>query len=191
MARPREFDEHVVLDRARDAFWANGIAATSVTDLTEATGLSTGSLYKAFHSKSELCHRTLDAYLTAALGEIDALLDAGTDPVAGLEAWLAMAAERAADTGPTRGCYAVACAVELAGSDPVVRTRLREHGRALRRRIARAIADAVADGQLDCDPDAGAQLLCACVDGLQVQARSHVDGDTARTTLRLALEALR
>ncbi len=66
MGRPREFDEKVVVAKARDAFWANGISATSISDLGDATGLSVGSIYKAFDSKDGLCFRTLDDYLDGA-----------------------------------------------------------------------------------------------------------------------------
>ena len=55
MARPREFDETEVVDLARNAFWSHGVAATSITALSEATGLSVGSIYKAFKSKDALC----------------------------------------------------------------------------------------------------------------------------------------
>ena len=40
MARPRKFDEGVVLTAARDSFWRTGYEGTSISDLTEATGLS-------------------------------------------------------------------------------------------------------------------------------------------------------
>ena len=48
MARPRTFDEQEVVAAARDEFWERGYAATSVDDLTAATGLGKGSLYGAF-----------------------------------------------------------------------------------------------------------------------------------------------
>ncbi|WP_199865355.1 MULTISPECIES: TetR/AcrR family transcriptional regulator [Frankia] len=48
MARPRTFDEDQVVCAARDQFWATGYTATSLDDLTAATGLGRGSLYGAF-----------------------------------------------------------------------------------------------------------------------------------------------
>ena len=62
MARPREFDEEEVLDRALDVFWRRGYGATSVEDLTAATGLGRGSLYAAFGDKETLFLTCLRRY---------------------------------------------------------------------------------------------------------------------------------
>jgi TetR/AcrR family transcriptional regulator, transcriptional repressor for nem operon len=40
MARPREFDEDVVLDAAIQCFWNRGYQATSVKDLIDKTGIT-------------------------------------------------------------------------------------------------------------------------------------------------------
>jgi AcrR family transcriptional regulator len=62
MARPREFDEDHVLERAMHVFWDKGYEAASLADLQEATGLTKSSLYKAFDSKVGLFRRVLDRY---------------------------------------------------------------------------------------------------------------------------------
>jgi AcrR family transcriptional regulator len=62
MARPREFDEDDVLERALHVFWDKGFEAASLADLQEATGLTKSSLYKAFESKEGLFRRVLDRY---------------------------------------------------------------------------------------------------------------------------------
>jgi len=79
MARPRSFDEAVVVDAAARCFTELGYAATSVDDLVTATGLHRGSLYGAFGSKRGLFlaalarhaepvdERALDLLLVAAL----------------------------------------------------------------------------------------------------------------------------
>lgn len=54
MARPRAFDESVVLSQARTLFSNQGYNGTSIDDLVKATGLLRGSLYKAFGSKRNL-----------------------------------------------------------------------------------------------------------------------------------------
>ena len=191
MARPREFDESEVVDAARDAFWAKGYSATSISDLSEATGLSVGSLYKAFGSKSELCQRTLDEYVDAGLVWLDTILSGPETPLAGIEAWLDAIAEAATGEGAGRGCYVVVSSIELAGSDPVAVERIRSHDERRRTRVAASLRAANAAGELDCDPDLGARLLCTTVDGLQVEARKGIPAADARGMLHLALDALR
>ncbi len=180
-----------MVDAAREAFWSRGVHATSITDLSEVTGLSIGSLYKAFGSKGELCARTLDTYLDTGLERVEAVLTEASSPVAGLQAWLEWIAERASTAGPTRGCYAVVCASELAATDEAVRRRLVAHDDRLRTLVAAAIAAANRDGELSGDPELGARLLCATVNGVQLEGRKGIGRDDARATLMLALDALR
>ena len=59
MARPREFDEDEVLEKALAVFWAKGFEGATVDDLEQATGLGRGSLYGAFGGKHELFLRAL------------------------------------------------------------------------------------------------------------------------------------
>lgn len=54
MARPRTFDETLVVGQAARAFSAAGYEATSLDTLVAATGLHRGSLYAAFGSKRGL-----------------------------------------------------------------------------------------------------------------------------------------
>ncbi|MEY3406380.1 MAG: hypothetical protein RLZZ556_452 [Actinomycetota bacterium] len=54
MARPREFDEELVLSQARRLFATQGYHGTSIDDLVQATSLLRGSIYKAFGSKRNL-----------------------------------------------------------------------------------------------------------------------------------------
>jgi TetR/AcrR family transcriptional repressor of nem operon len=68
MARPREFDEEVVLDAAMQCFWARGYEATSVKDLIENTGLTAASLYNAYGDKRAMFRTALDHYIEKSIG---------------------------------------------------------------------------------------------------------------------------
>ncbi|WP_432422047.1 TetR/AcrR family transcriptional regulator [Rhizobium tropici] len=60
--RPRAFDRDAALTCAMRMFWIKGYEATSISDLTEAMGIATTSLYAAFGSKDELYAEALRYY---------------------------------------------------------------------------------------------------------------------------------
>jgi TetR/AcrR family transcriptional repressor of nem operon len=62
MARPKDFDHDIVLEKAMNVFWEKGFAGASLAALTEATGLHKGSLYGAFKSKENLFKLALKKY---------------------------------------------------------------------------------------------------------------------------------
>src|SRR5688572_25049598 len=104
MARPRQFDESSVLDRALDLFWSKGYEATSVQDLVDATGLGRASLYGAFGDKEQLFNRVLSHYMARVAEEMSAL-DAEPSAARALErlftGWLSFTCPK---SGP-RGCF--------------------------------------------------------------------------------------
>lgn len=62
MPRTEVFDRDEVLKQAVDLFWKKGYNATSMQDLTEATGLNRSSIYNSFGSKMELYQLALRRY---------------------------------------------------------------------------------------------------------------------------------
>lgn len=81
MARPREFNEVNAVRIVSRTFWQKGYQATSMRDIEEATGLTAGSIYKAYGSKRELFLLCLaqymreDSYLALLLTMHDQPLD--------------------------------------------------------------------------------------------------------------------
>lgn len=63
MARTREFNEADAVRIASRVFWHQGYQATSIRNIEEATGLTAGSLYKAYGSKRELFLLCLEQYM--------------------------------------------------------------------------------------------------------------------------------
>ena len=60
--RPREFCLDDGLAKALRVFWSKGYEGTSLTDLTEAIGITRPSLYAAFGNKESLFRKALDLY---------------------------------------------------------------------------------------------------------------------------------
>lgn len=69
MARPRQFEEGAALNAAMLCFWRHGYDATSIKDLSGATGLTTASLYNAFGDKRALYQRAFDHYVEGTIAE--------------------------------------------------------------------------------------------------------------------------
>ena len=77
MARPREFDTDVALEKAMGVFWEHGYADASLPNLLKGMNLTRGSLYKAFTDKKTLFLKVLSTYDEQAVSQAVAIL---TDP---------------------------------------------------------------------------------------------------------------
>lgn len=80
--RPRKLPLDELLDAVAEPFLRNGLHATSISDLERASGLSKGSLYKAFASKREMFIAVLERALGDYLRELKRL-----DVASWMKAW--------------------------------------------------------------------------------------------------------
>src|ERR1700744_3779832 len=111
IGRPREFDRDAALDAAMLLFWRKGFATTSMSDLCDAMGVRSPSLYAAFGSKEALYLEAMERYV-GIQGHLvwDGL--GGTTARAGVENLLIAAAETLPKSRATpAGCMAVLAAV--------------------------------------------------------------------------------
>src|SRR5437763_8937221 len=76
--RPREFDIDEALAAALRVFWSKGYEGASLTDLTEAMGITRPSLYAAFGNKESLFRKALDLYEREKLAYVGEALKAPT-----------------------------------------------------------------------------------------------------------------
>lgn len=158
MPRPRKFDESDVIAAARDEFWTRGYGATSVDDLTAATGLGKGSLYGAFGDKHGLFIRALDDYITTSLDTVYAQLrGSGYGAYERLTRHIRWQASAAATDKARRGCMMARTAAELGSTDDDVGDKIERAYSIWRGALADTIAEAQRDG--DIDPTVDAQAL--------------------------------
>jgi TetR/AcrR family transcriptional regulator, transcriptional repressor for nem operon len=116
MARPREFDEEVVLDAAVQCFWSRGFEATSVKDLIGKTGITAASLYNAFGDKRALFRTALDHYVEASIGERIGRCEA-LPPRKAIAAFFDEILKRSLGDREHKGCMLVNAALEMAPHD--------------------------------------------------------------------------
>jgi TetR/AcrR family transcriptional regulator, transcriptional repressor for nem operon len=116
MARPREFDEEVVLDAAVQCFWSRGYEATSVKDLIDETGITAASLYNAFGDKRALFRTALDHYVEASIGERIRRCET-LPPRTAIAAFFDEILRRSLGDREHKGCMLVNSALEMAPHD--------------------------------------------------------------------------
>ena len=117
MARPREFDEGVVLDAAVLCFWNRGYEATSVKDLVERTGIAAASLYNAFGDKRAIYERALDRYVEGSVASRIRRCEA-LAPREAIGAFFEEILKRSLGDRERKGCMLVNAALDVAPHDP-------------------------------------------------------------------------
>ena len=117
MARPREFDEGVVLDAAVLCFWNRGYEATSVKDLVERTGITAASLYNAFGDKRAIYERALDRYVEGSVASRIRRCEA-LAPREAIGAFFEEILKRSLGDRERNGCMLVNAALDVAPHDP-------------------------------------------------------------------------
>ncbi|MEU5277144.1 TetR/AcrR family transcriptional regulator [Streptomyces asoensis] len=194
MARPRAFDEHQVLERARNQFWSTGYAGTRMDDIALATGLGKGSLYGAFGDKGKLFHRVFDDWCTAVVEVAEERLADGPDAeaLARLSGYVHLMAENTASDTERRGCLLAKGAAELAQHDATVAKRSAETMTALLTLLRTEISAAQRHGDIDgaADPERLAALLLTVVRGIEAVGKAGLDPETLRNIADTALAVL-
>jgi TetR/AcrR family transcriptional repressor of nem operon len=186
MARPREFNEHQVIESLMTVFWNKGYEATTMQDLVKASGLLKGSLYGAFGDKQAL-------YLTALKHYNRTRIQAGIDMLNG-EGSVRQKIARLFDNvieSTRRGLFAGGCllcnaSLEKAVSDKQVKTEIKS----TIRRLKVAIMDALKAGNVNEDQAASlAAFIVSAYFGTRVLAKggapSAMIGDTRDHCLQL------
>ncbi len=175
MARQREFDTDVALDRAMHAFWSKGYEATSLDELCAATGLGRSSLYAAFGSKRRLYFETLERY-EQMLGQRLAAAFAGPRPIREAFADFLGGLIDEIVRGPgRRGCFIGNSAAELCRQDRRTAGKVRHSLELIENTFAAHLAAAKARGELAADADiaAMARFLTSSIQGLRLVGKAN------------------
>lgn len=170
--RPREFCPDEALDKALHVFWRQGYEGTSLTDLTDAMGISRPSLYAAFGNKEELFRLALDRYAEHGPGAIQR--EALAKPTARqvVESLLRRAAESLTDPKNPPGCLAVQGALSCGDAAESIKNELCSRRCASEAALAARFDRAKTDGDLgkDADPASLARFVVTITQGMSVQA---------------------
>ncbi len=189
LGRPRAFNTDDALDQAVQLFWRKGFLGTSLSDLTEAMGISRPSLYAAFGNKESLFRQALDRYFQ---GPASYLQEALKEPTARAvaERLLRGVVDLVCDSRTPQTCLWVHGALSCGDtSDPLQQefNKQRADGHAaLRDRFKRAVTEG--DLPASTDTDSLARLVQTVNFGLSVQAAT---GANRKDLLAVVASSLR
>jgi AcrR family transcriptional regulator len=191
--RPRAYQPEIALGKALDLFRKEGFAATSLDDLSAATGMNRPSLYGAFGDKRELYIKSYQRYRADARA---AMLDIFRDEMpirerlariyaAALDIYLS------GDAGP-RGCFTVMTAASEAVADPKIRAMVLEGFSELDKAFAACFRLARENGELpaSADPVVLSQLASATIHTIAIRARAQVPRKELEAIVGGAIEAM-
>jgi AcrR family transcriptional regulator len=188
MGRPREFDLDVALEHALHLFWRKGYEGTSITDLTEAIGITKPSLYAAFGNKEELFRKAFDRYVDGPAGYVQVALAKPTVREV-VEHLLYQAADAVTNPDNPPGCLAIQGALCCGDTAETIRQELMARRAKGEENLRRRLQQAVDDGDLpkDSNPDDLARYICAILQGMAVQAIGGASRDDLRRVAELTL----
>jgi AcrR family transcriptional regulator len=183
--RPRAYQPEVALAKALDLFRKDGFAATSLDDLSAATGMNRPSLYGAFGDKRELYIKSHQRYRADARAAMADIFKTELPIKKRLQRIFAVALDiyLSGEEGP-RGCFTVMTAASEAIADPDIRAMVLEGFSELDKAFAVCFRIAKDKGELpaSADPQVLAQLASATIHTIALRARARV--------LRKELEAI-
>ncbi len=191
--RPRAYQPEVALGKALDLFRKDGFAATSLDDLSAATGMNRPSLYGAFGDKRELYIKSYQRYRDDARAAMAEIFRQEQPIRERLQRIFAVALDiyLSGEAGP-RGCFTVMTAASEAVFDPEIRTMVLEGFAELDKAFAACFRFAKEKGELppSADPAVLAQLASATIHTVALRARAGVPRKELEAIVKGAIEVM-
>jgi TetR/AcrR family transcriptional regulator, copper-responsive repressor len=191
--RPPAYDADAAMASVMDVFWRAGYAATSLDDISAATGMNRPSLYGAFGDKRALYGAALERYRTMARAAMTQALahDRPLRQVIGSVYTKALSLYLSGPAAP-RGCFMIGTALTEAVGDPDLRKALGDGLRDIEAAFASRIRFAQKQGELAPEADAAAlaRLAAAILYSLAVQSRAGIARTALEATAKAAVDVI-
>ena len=185
--RPRKAEPEVALAAAMNAFWTKGYEATSMSDLTEATGLHKASLYQTFGDKHQLFVSALKLYFTKTAKAQKDSRNGEENPIKAIKASVDSTIDQCAQG---KGCLAVNSLIEVAPFDAEIDRILKQFRQRLDKHLASLVDEAKKKKLVakSIDTKEAVRLISVFLHGLSANMASGMSAKKARGLLHDQLD---
>jgi TetR/AcrR family transcriptional regulator, copper-responsive repressor len=190
--RPRRYDREASLKAIMNLFWRKGYSATSLDELSEATGMGRPSLYQAFGNKEDMYVEALAFFITRMAQSAEKAFGEHQDIKEAIKQFYFRMLDIYFEDSSELGCLVFCTAVSETNNYPKIRSVLQDTidkiGIALEHRIILAKES----GQLreDVDHKAKAILAQAILQHLAIRARAGESKQSLYNVVDVTLHAL-
>lgn len=190
--RPRTFDPDIALEQATNLFWERGYEGTTLSDLAQAMGIASASIYACFGSKADLFRQVMQRYGTTYGGPPKRALTEHPTARAAVHAMLHATADQITRPDAPHYCMLILAAPTGAVENHEVREFLADIRRSQFIAIKERLEQGLVDGDLTVPGDAVAAIAryyATVVQGLSVQARDGATRDDLEAIITCAMAA--
>jgi len=186
--RPREFCVDHALAEALRVFWSKGYEGASLTDLTEAMGITRPSLYAAFGNKESLFRKALDLYEREKMAYVgQALVEPTARKVA--ETMLRGAVQNVTGNDEPHGCMRVIASVACGPAAQSIHAEVAKRSLIVKQAMVDRFARAKAEGDVPAhiDVEGLTRVLIAFLQGISIQANMEATREELDRLVETAL----
>lgn len=192
MARHKEFNEEVVLEKAVQIFWKQGYEKTSMQDLVDYMGIHRRSIYDTFGDKRSLFIASLTYYETFVIETFTQIINNSPTvkkAVRDIFNYIIQAAESADFPA---GCLLVNTAAELSLVDQDMKKMVTKIFRDAEVMFEHLLEEGRKTGELseELDPQVTAQFLHTNLVGLRIIVKTDYSKEELESVLNLMLKVL-
>jgi AcrR family transcriptional regulator len=190
--RPRAYEPEVALGKALDLFRKGGFAATSLDDLSAATGMNRPSLYGAFGDKRELYIKSYQRYRDDARAATIEIFREEMPIRKRLMRIYSVALDIYLDGERPRGCFTVMTAGSEAVDDPDIRAMVLDALAELDKAFAACFRRGRENGELpqSADVQTLGLLASAVLHTVAIRARAGVPRKELEAMVKAAIDVM-
>ncbi len=173
MPRKKQYSESEVIDKAVNAFWEHGYAATSIRHLESEMGINPFSIYSSFGSKKGVFIKALEQYKSQVKHIFLSDLLKSDGNINDIRKFL-LAFVNSVKSGKTpNGCLMANTAMDMGSKDKEIKLQLKSFFKLLKEVFIDVLKKAKSKKQISktANIEGYANFLVVCTEGLAVTAK--------------------